>query len=265
MLIQRFWAALSILSLLPAPRLSDEAYRDSGALLSFAPLVGAVISLLCTLSALSLYALAKNPSPWLAAAVFVIAEAFLTRGFHLDGLADTFDGFGGGWNKERILEIMRDHAIGSFGALALISALLLKTVCLASVWQNQSLPAAILFSLLVPVFSRTVMVYQAAFNVYARDSQSLAGNVVNGTQQKHFLYAAGLALFIAAAALAALGLKFPVSAALEPIFAAVLSGFAAAALLGLISRRKIGGVTGDVLGASVELSEAVMLTVLALF
>lgn len=265
MLIPRFWAALSTLSLLPSPRLDDEAYKDSGALLSFSPAVGIVISCICTLAAFGIDALSQRPAPWQAAAVFVLGEAYLTGGFHLDGLADTFDGFGGGRSKERILEIMRDHAIGSFGAIALISALLLKTISMAAVWQNQSLRCALLFSLLVPVFSRTLMVYQAAFSVYARDSQSLAGSVVNGTGPKHFLQAAGLAGAIAAAACCLLCPKHCLGAALTPLFTALMLGFTSTCLLGCVSRRKIGGTTGDVLGATVEISEAIMLSVLALF
>ncbi|HBM96106.1 TPA: hypothetical protein DD394_00875, partial [bacterium UBP9_UBA11836] len=105
-----------------------------GRVLVWSPLVGLVISLLCTLPCAFIMWTVCGGSPSdvltpstemlprvailcplaavLGAILYVGLEAFLTRAFHLDGLADTFDGWGGGWNKEDTLKIMRDHNIG---------------------------------------------------------------------------------------------------------------------------------------------------------
>ena len=70
----------------------------------------------------------------------LVYASFITNGLHEDGLADTFDGFGGGWERERVLEIMRDSRIGTFGALALVFLVLAKynslsTLEPAGVWR----------------------------------------------------------------------------------------------------------------------------------
>ena len=67
----------------------------------------------------------------------IVFAAFITNGFHEDGLADSFDGFGGGWTKDRVLEIMRDSRIGTYGTLALIFVILGKFTFLSSLPQGQ--------------------------------------------------------------------------------------------------------------------------------
>ena len=196
---------------------------------------------------------------WILITAVLIAAlwALMTRGFHLDGLADMCDGFGGGWTKERVLEIMRDSRIGSFGVIALILGLLLKSTAAAMLLAGGHGAGL----LLAPVLARLVMVYQASFNVYARRGAAKV------SMANHFIDKAGGRQFAGACfhAAAALGLviavwRLPLIPVLETAVAAFLTMFT----VGYISRRKIGGVTGDILGATCELAETAALTAAAL-
>ena len=194
----------------------------------------------------------------LITAVFIVTLwALLTRGFHLDGLADMCDGFGGGWTKERVLEIMRDSRIGSFGVIALVLGLALKSLAAAMLLAGGNWAGLVL----APVLARLAMVYQASFNVYARrdvSKVSMANHFIDKAAGRHF---AG-ACFHAGLAVGIICLAGPVSllAAAKTALAVFLSMFA----VGYISRRKIDGVTGDILGATCELAELVGLIAAAL-
>ena len=194
----------------------------------------------------------------LITAVFIVTLwALLTRGFHLDGLADMCDGFGGGWTKERVLEIMRDSRIGSFGVIALILGLTLKSLAAAMLLAGGNWAGL----LLAPVLARWVMVYQASFNVYARRDAakvSMANHFIDKACAAHF---AG-ACFHAVSALVLVCFMWSLPAI--PVLEVALAVFLTMLTVGYISRSKIGGVTGDILGATCELAETAGLTAAAL-
>ena len=259
-------SAFRILSILPCWGENSSKY---GRILAWSPVVGLVISLICTIPCIllkcSLHTEDKCVSLFIAllgAIFYVGCEAFLTRGFHLDGLADTFDGWGGGWTKENTLKIMRDSHIGSFGTIVLVIVLAIKTLGVA-VLLYFSKYAWLIF---MPVFSRTLMVGQAAFNQYAREGESLAGSVVSDTHPKHAAVAALLCAVVGFClskfnSFTQTGLC---AADMLPIICLVL-GVIFTGIIALISRRRIEGVTGDVLGATVELNEALFLWSVALY
>ena len=178
----------------------------------------------------------------LALAVLVVAlSAFLTRGLHLDGLADFADGLGGGKTREDALRIMRDPAVGAFGVIALVLVLALK---IAAVDALASPPALVLASAL----SRWTVVPLGFFLPYARESAGLGSTMTAG--------AGGVELAGATVLAIALSFLFPWKLALVSWAAALLASL----LVGAIARRRLGGTTGDVLGANVELAEAAALT-----
>lgn len=261
-----------------------------GRVLVWSPLVGLVISLLCTLPCAFIMWIVcgGNPSfvlypstemlPRIAilyplaalfgAILYVGLEAFLTRAFHLDGLADAFDGWGGGWNKEDTLKIMRDHNIGTFGTVALISTLLVKVASVAILLLCFGLRELVF----IPVLARLFMVAQAAFNKYAREEDSLAGKVINDVKWLHVELAAILVICIFEFSDIIvefsdiigndwLKLRFYwyFVGHLDNSYLCFALGIILTWLIALISRRRLGGVTGDVLGATVELSETLML------
>src|SRR6266545_4020760 len=109
-MIQRFFIAVQFLTRLPVPRLLNSSESELGKAAVFFPLVGLIVGAAAALVFALLQRVLPVPASVLCAIVFA---AFITNGFHEDGLADAFDGFGGGWTKERVLEIMRDSRIGN--------------------------------------------------------------------------------------------------------------------------------------------------------
>jgi adenosylcobinamide-GDP ribazoletransferase len=180
----------------------------------------------------------------LAAALAVAAEALVTGAIHLDALADTADGLGAP-TRERALEVMREPAIGSFGATALGLDLLVKTAALAALLDG---PDPVLAAVAAFALGRAAPLALSWALPYARPGGGL-GVSLEGAPW----LAAGLLLGIGAA-VGPLGLRGLWLAA----------GAAGAVLVvGLVARRRLGGVTGDVLGAAVELATTLALVAAA--
>ena len=229
--------ALRTLTLLPVP--GKDAERFSSSLYWF-PIVGLMIG---AVQAGLAWAGAAAGWPELAAMIALGGGVMLTRGLHADGLADLADGFFGGRSKEAALRIMKDPNVGSFGALALIVVTLLKWVCLLELVRYGA------FGMLVAgvMLARMAQVLLAARLPYARSEGGTATAFVEGAGTSHLLVAI----------LSSLLLLLPL-VNFDPLKAAILtgSGIASASAVGLLSWRKIRGVTGDVLGTCSELTEA---------
>src|SRR5205814_1371132 len=161
---------------------------------------------------------------------------------HLDALADTADALGA-WTRERALEIMRDHSIGSYGGVALVLDLAVKGVALTVLAQRSDV---VRFAVCAAAASRVAPVLLSAALPYARPTGGLG-------------LALGTTGAIRCAGAVAVGAAFCVG--LEGWDGAILLGVAAAVVLivGVASRRGLGGITGDVLGAATELCESAAL------
>ena len=189
--------------------------------------------------------LAPVGAPFLTGALVVTVLVILTRAFHLDGLADMADGFGGGWTRERVLEIMKDSHVGAFGVITLCLTLVVKVAAVAFLCESGSIG----YLVLVPLFSRLLVVLQAVANPYARPEGGTAGRLVAEASWRHLL----ASLLWTGALLAVFGFM-PWN-----VVAIVLgTGLAVTMYIAVVGRRRIGGVTGDLLGATVELSETLM-------
>jgi adenosylcobinamide-GDP ribazoletransferase len=186
--------------------------------------------------------LASPLSPLVAAALALVAGTLLTGALHLDALADTADALGG-HSRERALQIMRDHSVGTYGAVAIVLDLLVKAAAIAALARDGHVVA---FAIAAGALSRAVPVPLAAALPYARPGDGLARSLA-GSAWARAAAAAAIATLIAALAT---GLDGFVLAAC----AAVL-----AVSLGAAFARWLGGVTGDTLGAAVELTELAML------
>jgi adenosylcobinamide-GDP ribazoletransferase len=192
------------------------------------------------------------------AVVLVALLAMLSGGLHLDGLADTFDGLGGGrGDRARMLEIMRDSHIGAHGAAALVLALAAKIFALQELLArggggDASANASTLWPLFAaPVFARWAVVPLMVFFRYARP-------VGLGSAFR----AHGRAALVAGATLLPLGLTVGTAVAGVagvPTLAAGAAALAAALLLGVALNRRLDGLTGDVYGAAIELAEVAFL------
>src|SRR2546423_8356926 len=127
-MIRRFLIAVQFLTRLPVPQSINSSETDIGKAAAFFPLVGVIVGGGAALVFATLQRILPLPASVLCAIIFA---AFLTNGFHEDGLADSFDGFGGGWTKDRVLEIMGDSGIGAYGTLALIFLIFAKLTFLS--------------------------------------------------------------------------------------------------------------------------------------
>ena len=234
--------ALSFLSILPVGRFmptEDEMRRMP----DFFPAAGLVLGAL--LWGVGWVGCRYFP-PLVAAALLTFFSEALTKGFHLDGLADTADGFLSGRSRERKLEIMHDSRIGTMGVGAIVCCLGLKFACFASL-PLTLMPAA---GALMMVSGRWGMACYIAMSRYAREDGlgriCFERKPIFGVLSGLALTAAFGVLFFGLRALAVSGLFL------------VMFGWSR------LTRRVIGGATGDTIGCAEELSEVLTLLILLL-
>jgi len=231
--------AIRTLTIIPVP--GKDTDQKSNALPWF-PVVGGFLGILLYGTAILFIHMTGN---WFegAAALIIGASVILTRGIHLDGLADWADGFGGGKNRSHTLAIMKDSNVGAFGILAVILVLLFKYISLVRIFHFHNT------CLLVPVYiiSRTIMVPLATFLPYARKEGGTANPFVSESGIFHFSFALLLCVILVFVFIG------------TPGFILIISGSFISLLLGLWFQRRLKGVTGDLLGAGCELTEAGLL------
>lgn len=243
-----FLLAVQFLTRLPVP--ADRHYTPArlAEAVRYYPLVGALVGAAGAL----VYALAALVWPHAVAVLLALAALLLvTGGFHEDGLADTFDGIGGGADRERTLAIMRDSRLGSFGVLALVSVLALKAAVLIA------LPPALVMAGLVAAhtLSRASAILVIATSRYARDS-GIAKPVAEGVSiaARRIVALMALLCWLALA---------PVAGPVGLIGVLVLLA-ASHVFTRRLFEARIGGYTGDTLGAVQQMGElAVLLGLLA--
>ncbi len=227
---------------LPVPGKHDYDAEEMGRSFKYFPIVGMVIGVILWGAYLALANFIDNR--YALALLVVLLEVVLTGGLHLDGLADTFDGIFSYRSKHRMLEIMRDSRLGANGALALIIGFLLKIFLLVEV----GFPVL----LIMPVIARLNSVVNAGVAKYARPTGMGKALVANTN-------AAGV---VVATVLTA-GFTLVAAPVLEGSIAGWLLTIPVAMILGAyfakLMERKIGGITGDTMGAVVELTEVVVL------
>ena len=231
-------AALAFLTRLPVPARAVQPH-ELGRALAFFPLVGALIGAILGAAQLGLSA-AFTPN--LTALLVITLWALLTGGLHLDGLADLFDALGGGrGDRQRMLELMRDSRIGAHGAAALGLLLCGKVLALAALPR----PLATTTLLVAPAVARFGAVLLLVAFPYARDEG------LGRAFRDH-----GKARDVAVAALLMQGCAAILGhRSVVPVVLSLLLAIA----LGWVMRKKLGGLTGDVYGAAIELSELAFL------
>lgn len=233
-------AALSLLSRLPLP--PPAQFPVPPAVWAW-PVAGALLGALA--SGAGMAALAAGLPVGVAAALVLAMGALLTGAMHEDGLADSCDGLWGGWTRERRLEIMKDSHIGSYGVMGLLLVTLARWSAVVGLLQAGALAPLIAAAAL----SRAPMAALLAGLPNARGHGLSAAVGRPG----------------AMAACAAGGVALGLALALAGPAGLIAAGAAAATTLGLgaLARRKIGGQTGDILGASQQLAEMAALAALA--
>ncbi|SDO42677.1 cobalamin-5'-phosphate synthase [Lutimaribacter pacificus] len=237
-------AALGLLTRLPVPVSDAAAARGARAAWAY-PVAGLAVAL--SGGAVGWIALALGLAPMLAAGLALAAMTAATGALHEDGLADCADGFWGGWDRARRLEIMKDSRIGTYGVLALVLGTGLRWGALGALFAAGHVWAPLIAAAML---SRAAMPALMAALPHARDS-GLSRHVgrPDGTT-----VAAGAGLALVASALV---LGF--GAALGATVVALLAASCVAAL----ARARIGGQTGDVLGAAQQVCEIAVLLALS--
>jgi adenosylcobinamide-GDP ribazoletransferase len=239
--VRRLVVAVAFLTRLPVPGQPAADASEVGRAAPFFPAAGALLG---AIAAASAHVLAPRLPSFLCASLVVALLALLTGALHLDGLADMADGFGGGRTRDDVLRIMRDHAIGTYGAAALALDLIAKVAAISALLAAG---VAVRWLVLAPALARWTPVALACFLPYARPEGGLGATVTKHRSVGGLVVATAMAAVLAIGALGARG---------AIAFAAVL---AFAAVHGAACRRRIGGLTGDTLGAGIEMAEALVL------
>jgi cobalamin 5'-phosphate synthase/cobalamin synthase len=246
-MIRRLLVACAFLSRVPIPGVGAADAGDLARATLFFPAVGAGIGLALA-GAAHLFLLVLPP---IVSAVLVVATGtLLTGALHLDGLADTADGLGGGRTREDALRIMRDHAVGAYGAIALVLLLVLRIAALSELLATRAFLAPLVAG---AALSRWTTLPVAFVLPYARPEGGLGASVAGQVGRVEVV---GGTILAAAVALCVAGWEGAAFGA-----AAVVTS----ALMAALCRRRLGGITGDTIGATIELAEvAILLLAVAL-
>lgn len=237
-----FLAALQFLTIFPWPRRWDRSAGEVGPAAIYFPVIGFLLGLILVLVNFLLEPLA---SPGLASVALVTILVLLTRGLHLDGLGDTFDGLGAGGDRERMLRIMDDSHTGAFGVISIVLLLFFKIQAIESIDSERwhALLAA-------PILGRWAMVLLGYRSRAAKPG--LGSTLIDHLETKHVVIATFVALILVAAILRGAGIAIMIWVAFFTL--ASKEYF----------HRHLGGVTGDTFGAVGEVSETSVLVFLAL-
>ena len=239
--LRSFYIALSFLTRIPTPIKGDVTQSQIGLSIVLYPLVGALIGLIFFLITQITLFFSTDFSSDVLAAVLLIVWVLITGGLHLDGLADSADAWIGGLNdRERTLEIMKDPYCGPIAVAVIVLVLLLKWAALSQLLKTDSSA----FLIVVPMLSRSVIIVLFMTTVYVRDS-GLGTAFLDYMPEEKILWSV---LLVSAVCYLIFG----------GLFSMILVALSVVALRIMMIKR-IGGMTGDTLGASVEIAEAVAL------
>ena len=239
--IEYFFAALRFFTRLPVPAWVGHSSEQLNHAARYFPLVGVIIGAIG--AAVTLAALRLWPAP-LAVLLGMAATLLATGAFHEDGLADSIDGFGGGWTREQMLTIMKDSRIGSYGAIGIGLVLLAKfeaLVVLATVSPAPSFFAMLVAGHAASRFAATTLIFALD---YARDDASSKSKPLATRMGKGELAVAGF-----------FGLGPCLLLPPTQVMVALLLVTAVTLLAARYFVKRIGGYTGDCLGATQQLAE----------
>ena len=234
-LVEELLVAFQFLTRLPISRIPyqpDSLSRSA----KFFPLVGLVIGLGASILHHFLAAHLNSALVGLLVLTFLV---LITGALHEDGLADIVDAFGGGWNREQVLTILRDSRIGSFGALALVISVLARILLLSILPVNRFTA----FVVSAHVLCRWTTLPLSYFLPPARAGEGQGTRLAQKISSASFLIGSLLSL------------AFVVYLLRREFWIPVLAAIVVSALSGLYYFRRIGGVTGDCFGATNQLTE----------
>lgn len=241
--MKTFILSLQFMTRIPININLDVKREDFQATVKFFPIVGLIIGALEAL----IYFIALNfISVSAASYITVLTHVIVTGGIHIDGFSDTLDGIFSGRNKDRILEIMKDSRVGTFGALGIALLIIGKIILI------MNLKTPIIAILIAPIISRTMNIFLMYNQKYARATEGM-GDMFIGVLTKNNYYIC----LILGIALTLTILK------LKGLFIFICCIFFTILFRNYI-KSKIDGITGDILGASDELNELLIYLILCI-
>ncbi len=235
--LEYFFGAVRFFTRLPVPSWVGHSAEALNRSARYFPAVGLLVGGIGALVYLGAAQLWPQP---VAVLLSMAATIYATGAFHEDGLADTVDGLGGGWDKLRILEIMKDSRVGSYGVVAMVLALLGKFLLLAAL-DLRLVPFALLAGHTASRFCSTVLL--ATMDYVREDLLAKAKPLATRLSGREMLVAASFVLV-------ALALLSPAQAIAGGVLAALATLWLARKF-----KRWLGGYTGDCLGAVQQVSE----------
>lgn len=237
-------AATGLLTRVPVQVNTDLAMKRGPQTAWAYPIVGLLIALALTiLGSLTLWA---GITPQIVAGLMLATSVILTGAMHEDGLADSADGLWGGWDKTKRLEIMKDSRNGAYGVLALVLSMLIRWAALTTILQSDHWIAALI---------ATAMLSRAAMVALMTGLPNARANGLSQSVGRPKPVTAWLAIGVATSgAFIALGLTAGSLLIVAGVTASLWAG---------IAHRKIGGQTGDILGAAQQLTEIALLITLS--
>ena len=250
---QYFLSAVMFYTRIPVPRYTQHSQRILNKSRKYFSLIGVIIGSFGVLT-FSLAALFFTNG--ISLAISMIATILLTGAFHEDGFADTCDGLGGGWSKEQVLTIMKDSRVGTYATVGLISILGLKFLLLLDISSNANIAVFALTYICGHSFSRQLSSSVIERYEYVQDIDT---SKVKPITAKHLsVRDQQISMLITALPLLLLATQYFIATV-----AACLAAALAAFLFMRYCKQRIGGYTGDILGATQQLSE-VMFYLIAL-
>lgn len=241
-LLLRIRLAISFLTIVPLP-IHEAEDSDVAASMALFPLVGALMGVAFALEDRVLASIFGHA---LRSAFIILSMVVLSGAVHLDGLADSADALGAGRDRERALEILRDSRIGAFGALALVFAVALKVLALASVFGR----ARIAMLIVAPTLGRWGLV-AASYKLEYLRAHGAGSSMLGRFDDRNLALASAFAI----AAMVFFHSRHVLIAYAVAIVATIaMRGF---------YRRWLGGITGDLIGACGEIIEVVVMLVMA--
>jgi adenosylcobinamide-GDP ribazoletransferase len=240
-ILRSFYIALSFLTRIPVPVKGDVTQQQIGQSIVFYPLVGVLIGLVFFLITELILFFSTDFSSDVLAAIILTVWVLITGGLHLDGLADSADAWIGGLNdRDRTLEIMKDPYCGPIAVAVIVLVLLLKWAALSQLLKTGHSA----FLIVVPMLSRSIITVLFMTTTYVRDS-GLGTAFLDYMPEEKILWSG---LLITAVVYLILG-----------SFLSILLVVMSVIALRIMMIKRIGGMTGDTLGATVEIAEAVAL------
>lgn len=237
--MKHFLIALQFLTIFPITINGELKEEDFGRSLTYFPVVGAIIGLVLVLS---FFVLRFLPI-YVASALFLIISIFIYGGMHLDGFVDTCDGFYGNKPPEKILEIMKDSHVGAMGVIGIICLLIFKYSLLVSLLPFENVWKIIFLMAVFSKFMQVAACYKTGYPRREGKAKYFVGKTTSIQLISGLIFTAGLFILL---------LK---------IYGIIIFILSAVTILFIVKwfKSKIGGMTGDTIGAVSEISEVLIL------